>query len=242
MPLDLALDRVLLDVPDQERARAAYTRLLGTDAGLEPRVSNGGVQLGLPTWAPRQGLMFSAQDYDAAVRLLARRGLPLEEKAPASDGRREAAAVVSGLLLGVVEGRVVEGSPAQAAQGGVGAVDHVVVSTTHLDRIVATLGGRLGLDLRLEQRIAPLINQLFFRCQNTVVEVLAKPGLPGKGDSIWGIAWRVGDVEAARARLVAGGAEVSEVRAGMKRGTRVVTVKDPDLAAPTLLIEHQVKP
>ena len=246
MPLDLALDRVLLDVPDEGRARAAYTRLLGTGPGAEPRVSNGAVQLGLPDWAPRQGLVFSAQDYDEAVRLLTRRGLPLEPVDAAADGgRRTAAGVVNGLLLGVVEGSqapAASGELALDTGGGVRAVDHVVVSTTHLDRIVATFGGRLGLDLRLEQRIVKVAKQLFFRCQNAVVEVLVKPGFPGKGDSIWGIAWRVDDIEATRARLVAGGAEVSEIREGMKPGTSVATVKDRDLATPTLLIAHRAKP
>lgn len=238
MPLDLALDRVLLDAPDQGRAQAAYARLLGTAPGSEARVANGAVQLGLPAWAHRPGLLFSAQDYDEAVRLLARRGLPLEAAgaARADGGRRVAAGVVNGLLVGVVEG-----AAAPTERGEVRAIDHVVVATTSLDRIVATLGGRLGLDLRLEQQVVKAVRQLFFRCQNAVVEVLVEPDSPGKADSIWGIAWRVDDIDAARARLVADGAQVSEIRKGMKPGTRVATLTDPDLATPTLLIEHRAK-
>ena len=252
MSLDLALDRVILDVPDQQLARAAYARFLGKKAGAEPRVSNAAVQLGRPAWAPRQGLVFSAEDYEGAVRLLTRRGLPLAPVGPEEtvDGRRTAAGVVNGLLLGVVER-----SEAEQAAGDIAAIDHVVVSTTRLDRIVAVLGGRLGLDLRLEQQIMlpgrlarfarasalmpAMPKQLFFRCQNSVVEVLVKPGFPGKADSIWGIAWRADDIEATHTRLTHNGVEVSEIRKGVKPGTRVVTVKDPDLATPTLVIEQR---
>jgi catechol 2,3-dioxygenase-like lactoylglutathione lyase family enzyme len=234
--VELALDRVLLNVPDQQRAIAAYERFLGRRAGLEPRVPNGAVQLGLPSWAPRPGLVFSAQDYDGAVRLLNRRGVPL---VPVDDARRTAAAVVNGLLLGVVERSSAEQDAGdRAVVGEIGAIDHVVVATTHLDRIVATLGGRLGLDLRLEQRSLKVVQQLFFRCQNTVVEVLVKPGLPGKADELWGVAWRTGDIKAAHQRLARSGVPVSEIREGMKPGKCVVTVKDPALATPTLLIEQ----
>ncbi|EFV12477.1 VOC family protein [Segniliparus rugosus] len=236
MALDLALDRVILDVPDHELAGAAYARFLGREAGAEPRVSNAAVQLGRPAWAPRPGLVFSSEDYEGAVRLLTRRGLPLVPAAAeeTGDGRRAAAGVVNGLLLGVVER-----AEAEPTAGDIAAIDHVVVSTTHLDRIVAVLGGRLGLDLRLEQKMMKVVKQLFFRCQNTVVEVLVKPGLPGKADSIWGIAWRADDIEATHARLVESGVEVSEIRKGHKPGTRVATVKDPGLATPTLVIEQR---
>jgi hypothetical protein len=56
-------------------------------------------------------------------------------------------------------------------------------------------------------------------------------------DQLWGLSWRVPDADAARARLVAAGVDVSEVRPGRKPGTRVVSVKDGTCGAPTLLIE-----
>ena len=71
---------------------------------------------------------------------------------------------------------------------------------------------------------------------DAVVEVVA----PTKGvdgpDSFGGLAWRVTDLEETRRRLVAEGAEVSEIRTGRKPGTQVATLRDPDLATPTLLI------
>ncbi|HKE10536.1 MAG TPA: hypothetical protein VKE73_03105, partial [Myxococcota bacterium] len=49
-------------------------------------------------------------------------------------------------------------------------------------------------------------------------------------------AWRTEDVAAARARLAAAGFEVSEVRRGQKRGTRVCTVRRETHGVSTLLI------
>jgi catechol 2,3-dioxygenase-like lactoylglutathione lyase family enzyme len=229
----LALDRVILDIPDSARAKSAYERLIGAQFGEEVRVSNGGVQLGKPAWAEQQGAIFSAEDYDGALKLLQRRGLPFE---PVQDAPRTASGVVNGLVLGLVER-----SEAAPMAGDIANIDHVVISSSHLNRIVATFGGRLGLDLRLEQRVMKVAKQLFFRCQNTVFEVIVKPGLPGKGDSIWGVAWRTGDIEASHARLTGLGVGMSEVRAGMKPGTRVVTVRDPDLGTPTILIEQRAR-
>ena len=41
--------------------------------------------------------------------------------------------------------------------------------------------------------------------------------------SLWGLSWRVADIDATRARLLAAGIDVSEVRNGRKPGTRVMT-------------------
>jgi hypothetical protein len=55
-------------------------------------------------------------------------------------------------------------------------------------------------------------------------------------DSFFGAAWRVGDVDAARARLAAAGFDVSDVRAGHKPGTRVCTVRGGVCGVATLLL------
>ena len=49
-----------------------------------------------------------------------------------------------------------------------------------------------------------------------------------------------GIVTGLRSRLVSSGADVSPTRAGRKPGSRVATVRDPDLGVPTLLIAHDV--
>jgi hypothetical protein len=56
-------------------------------------------------------------------------------------------------------------------------------------------------------------------------------------DRLWGLAFRVDDIEAASARIAEAGLEVSEIRDGHKPGTRVCTVKNEPAGVATLLIE-----
>jgi hypothetical protein len=60
-------------------------------------------------------------------------------------------------------------------------------------------------------------------------------------DKLWGLSWRVADIEATRARLASSGVEVSEVRDGRKPGTRVATVRSSTCGIPTLLVERTVR-
>ena len=55
-------------------------------------------------------------------------------------------------------------------------------------------------------------------------------------DRLTGLAWRVRDPDAARARLAHAGFDVSEVRKGRKPGTRVFTVRSGVAGAPSLMI------
>ncbi len=90
---------------------------------------------------------------------------------------------------------------------------------------------------------------MFFRCGDLVVEVTHRPG---KGndkaeadapDRLRGICWRVADIDATHARLVAAGVDVSEIRTGRKPGTRVMTVRNGTCGVPTLLVQpSQGKP
>ena len=57
-------------------------------------------------------------------------------------------------------------------------------------------------------------------------------------DKLWGLSWRVGDIDAARARLLAAGVDVSEVRTGRKPGTRVMSVRSGTCGVQTLLLER----
>lgn len=159
-------------------------------------------------------------DVAATERLLQRRGL---------------AGDASGLDLGGTTWRL---APTTGDEGGGPAprVDHVVVVTGDPERAAANFGARLGLDLRLDRATGHGFRGLFFRCGDAVVEVIV-PGEPPEGpDAFGGLAWRVTDLVATRERLAAEGVELSEVREGRKPGTRVTTVRDPDLAIPTLLI------
>ena len=79
---------------------------------------------------------------------------------------------------------------------------------------------------------------MFFRCGNAVVEVGASLTTPRSetADRFGGLAWRVRDADAARARIAAAGLDVSQVRAGRKPGTRVLTVRGGTAGVPTLLL------
>jgi hypothetical protein len=69
---------------------------------------------------------------------------------------------------------------------------------------------------------------------------------PGAGvdqaqDRLWGLSWRVADIDATRARLASAGIDVSDVRAGRKPGTRVLTVRNGTCGIPTLLVERTAR-
>jgi hypothetical protein len=84
---------------------------------------------------------------------------------------------------------------------------------------------------------------MFFRCGDLIVEIVHRPGAsadPGR-DKLYGLSWRVADIDATRARLVAAGIDVSEVRAGRKPGTRVLTVRNGTCGIPTLLVERTAR-
>jgi len=74
--------------------------------------------------------------------------------------------------------------------------------------------------------------------------VVQRPGKHADAmhDTMWGLSWRVADIEATRARLVAAGVDVSEVRDGRKPGTRVLTVRGGTCGIPTLLVERTPRP
>jgi len=133
-------------------------------------------------------------------------------------------------------------SPA-IADAPIPSMDHVVVATTDPERAAALYGARLGLDMALDRSHPDWGRLMFFRCGDLIVEVASKPGSAdaAKPDGLRGICWRVLDIEATRARLVAAGIDVSDVRNGRRPGSRVMTVKSGTCGVPTLLIEKTAK-
>ncbi|WP_078293708.1 VOC family protein [Mycobacterium sp. D16R24] len=214
------LDSVLLDVPNLADAKAAYSRLLGTE------IPHPQLHLGLPEWAPHPGMLFRVEDLSSAARLVDRRGLPLTPHGELAAGQAD------GLTLGLSQ------RPARPEPPS-GQIDHLVLLSPNRDRIIATLCGRLGFDLRLDRMQSWGVHQLFFRCAGLVVEVVLRDDAPSGPDSLWGIAWRTADIDATHARLTAADVTLSDIRNGHKPGTRVATVKDPGLAVPTILIEQR---
>jgi catechol 2,3-dioxygenase-like lactoylglutathione lyase family enzyme len=116
-------------------------------------------------------------------------------------------------------------------------LDHVVVSTGNTERAAALYGARLGLDMALDRSHEDWGHLMFFRCGDLIVEVVRRPGAEQTNDELMGLSWRVADIDAARGRLVTAGLDVSEVRAGRKPGTRVMTVRDGTCGVRTLFLE-----
>ena len=119
-------------------------------------------------------------------------------------------------------------------------LDHVVVSTEDPDRAAALYGARLGLDMALDRTHQDWGQLMFFRCGDLIVEVVRRPGATGDRlhDKLWGLSWRVADIEAVRTRLVDAGIDVSEVRTARKPGTRVMSVRSGTCGIHTLFLER----
>ena len=123
------------------------------------------------------------------------------------------------------------------------ALDHVVVSTEDPERAAALYGARLDLEMALDRSHQEVGQLMLFRCGDLIVEIVRRPVAGGDQthDKLWGLSWRVADIEATRARLVASGIDVSEVRAGRKPDTRVMSVRNGACGIHTLLLERTAK-
>jgi catechol 2,3-dioxygenase-like lactoylglutathione lyase family enzyme len=132
---------------------------------------------------------------------------------------------------------------AAAAEAPVLGLDHVVISTEDPERAAALYGARLGLDLALDRTHHDWGQLMFFRCGDLIVEIVRRPVAGGDHthDKLWGLSWRVADIEATRTRLLAAGLEASEVRIGRKPGTRVMSLRSGTCGIQTLLLEKTAK-
>ena len=130
------------------------------------------------------------------------------------------------------------------APAAVSMLDHLVIATPDPDRTAALYGARLGLDMKLDRTIPAIGTRfLFFRTGGLVFEIIhrLKDGRSDGPDKIYGVSWRVADVEATRKRLQEAGLEVSEVREGRKPGTRVFTVRTGTFGVPTIVIQQGLR-
>ncbi len=151
-----------------------------------------------------------------------------------------------GLSFMLTEARGTPASPPPAplrdgvAEGeAISALDHVVVMTADAEAMKTLLGDRFGIRLALDHSKPEWgVRQLFFRLGGVTIEVvepLDKAKAPA-GDHFWGLAWKAASIGAVRERLLREGADVSEVRAGRKKGSEVATIREPTMGVPTLLI------
>jgi catechol 2,3-dioxygenase-like lactoylglutathione lyase family enzyme len=138
-------------------------------------------------------------------------------------------------LAGALEPSRPDGDPAAAVE----ALDHVVILSGDLEGSRRLYGEQLGLRLALDRSFEARGQRiLFFRVGGATVEVvgpLGPPDEPGP-DRAWGLAWKVADVAAARARVAQAGFDVSGIRSGAKPGTAVCSVRGEPLGVATLLI------
>jgi catechol 2,3-dioxygenase-like lactoylglutathione lyase family enzyme len=123
-------------------------------------------------------------------------------------------------------------------------LDHIVISTDAPERAAALYGARLGLDMTLDTSMPDWGTRLmFFRCGDLIVEIVHRmnEASADRPDRLWGLSWRVADIDATQARLASAGFDVSEVRTGRKPGTRVFTVRNGTLDVPTLVVQPSSK-
>lgn len=230
----VGLDHIGLAVADPAAAAAAYETLLGVGPSPGRRIrfqlANVALEVGAGGADPTFSLGFAADDVAETRRMLERRGVPVE----GTDLSRTA---THGVAMTLVAHLPPATEPLRPDAPG--ALDHAVIHTPNPERAVALYGGRLGLDLRLDRANPQWGSRLmFFRCGGAVVEISADLKAPASDgpDRITGLAWRVADPAAARARLAAAGLDVSPVRAGRKPGTEVFTVRSGVPGAPALML------
>jgi catechol 2,3-dioxygenase-like lactoylglutathione lyase family enzyme len=121
----------------------------------------------------------------------------------------------------------------------VSGLDHVVINTANPDRAAALYGARLGLRLALDRSNPDWdMRLMFFRIGGMTIELAHKisTGVGNQPDKLWGLSWKVPDLEAAHARLLAHNFAVTSIRPGRRAGTKVFTVRDGTLGIPTLMI------
>jgi catechol 2,3-dioxygenase-like lactoylglutathione lyase family enzyme len=125
------------------------------------------------------------------------------------------------------------------AASAVDALDHVVIRTADADAAIALYERGLGIRLALDRELGSR-RMLFFRIGGVTLEVVHDPAL-GEADSLYGLAYRVRDIDAAHERMCASGLAVSEVRKGNKPGTRVFTVREGTCGVPTLILRDPAR-
>jgi catechol 2,3-dioxygenase-like lactoylglutathione lyase family enzyme len=260
-------DHIVIAVRDLAKGVAAYELLLGRRAIMGDKTEgvaaalivteNIAVEIMAPTGesetALRLGatideggeglksLVFATSDIDRAHRRIERVGLdpePIVARESSGDAWRSFRANTqrtNGMRLFFMQ-RDAPMLCGAAGEAGVVGLDHVVIRSGAPDRVAALYGARLGLDMRLDREIAGR-RLMFFRCGDAVVEVVLDDAMTGGRDALWGLSWRVSDAVATRARLLSAGLDVSEVRPGLKPGTRVFTVRDGSCGVPTLMVE-----
>lgn len=223
----MQLDSVQIAVPDLDPAVQAYRLVLG----IEPIATTQTV------WRfPLQRGAIELESGEGGLQSL--RFVPESGEVPDWPPDRE---LFNGLDVRVGSADAEKRQSPAPAPDAVCAIDHVVVNTSDLDRAIALWRDRLGIRLALDREFLHRgLRMCFFRTAGITLEFVGSlPPPPERNalDRLYGLAYQVTDLVSCRARLVAAGVDVSEIRPGNKSGTAVATVRSHTAGVPTLLIE-----
>ncbi|MCX7360090.1 MAG: VOC family protein [Alphaproteobacteria bacterium] len=185
-----------------------------------------------------KSLVFATADIERMRTRCERVGLAPEAIVESESGRsfRVSTERTHGVRLFFMQRR----EPQMRESGGISGLDHIVIRTPNAERAAALYGARLGLDMRLDREVMGR-RLMFFRCGDAILEIIHDDTLSDGRDKLWGISWRLKNADEEHERLAASGLEVSDVRSGMKPGTRVFTVRDRTCNVPTLMVEPSPK-
>ena len=121
-------------------------------------------------------------------------------------------------------------------------LDHVVITTNDADGFIEIYRDIFDIRLALDKVIEHWnTRMLFFRLNETTIEVVAKEHNNKNPDELWGLAWEVESIANTRKRLINEGVEITEIKDGIKENTLVATIKSHTHEVPTLLIQHITK-
>ena len=219
---------VRIGAPDASRAVEAYTALLGV-APAEVASGRQRLQLG------RGAVEIEAGEPGIHAVLFAPDG---------PDDRWPADPAASHGLTIVVETPPQVTSRALAADAAV-AIDHVVVFTPDPARAIALWRDARGLRLAFDREFPERrVRLMFFRSGGLTFEfacALPPPDDASGPDRFYGVSYRVPNLASRRATLLAEGFDVSEIRTGNKKGTRVASVRSGTAEVPTLLLEEEAR-
>jgi catechol 2,3-dioxygenase-like lactoylglutathione lyase family enzyme len=192
------------------------------------------------------GITFGCADAAATSKLLRERKLrataPEEGEAQSATGEHRRFRIVElspattrrvpVTLVERVDPIALPALPFERAQAD--SLDHVVLRTADPEAALALYRDGLGIRVALDRVVAGA-RMLFFRIGGVTLEVVHDAALAGS-DVLHGLAYRVGDIEAAHARMARAGLDLSPVRTGRKPDTSVFTVRAGSCGVPTLVL------
>ncbi len=101
-------------------------------------------------------------------------------------------------------------------------LDHVVINTNDADGFIDIYKDVFDIRLALDKVIEHWNSRmLFFRLNETTIEVVEKNNDKNALDNLWGLAWEVESIERAHKRLTQEGVEITDIKNGLKESNSV---------------------